>query len=163
MSDSHEPMNLEVEHFDFSLPTNDPNDPNEPNKKSDMIDWWVGTVLLTFFPILTSIIISLCRNGYVDYNRMIGDGELILSAFLVITPSIMNFYKTSSVQENRTHKLIFYLLLFVAFFQLTAYTSIKTALNNKEVVVYITSGLCVLSSTILSWRGEKFLVKGNNK
>ena len=24
----------------------------------DMIDWWVGTVILTFFPILTSIIIN---------------------------------------------------------------------------------------------------------
>ena len=52
-----------------------------------MIDWWVGTVILTFFPILTSIIINICRNGYADFNRMVGDGELILSAFLVITPS----------------------------------------------------------------------------
>ena len=44
----------------------------------DMIDWWVGTVILTFFPILTSIIINICRNGYADFNRMVGDGELIL-------------------------------------------------------------------------------------
>ena len=33
----------------------------------DMIDWWVGTVILTFFPILTSIIINICRNGYADF------------------------------------------------------------------------------------------------
>lgn len=59
----------------------------------DMIDWWVGTVILTFFPILTSIIINICRNGYADFNRMVGDGELILSAFLVITPSVMNYFK----------------------------------------------------------------------
>ena len=59
----------------------------------DMIDWWVGTVILTFFPILTSIIINICRNGYADFNRMVGDGELILSAFLVITPSVMNLIK----------------------------------------------------------------------
>ena len=58
----------------------------------DMIDWWVGTVILTFFPILTSIIINICRNGYADFNRMVGDGELILSAFLVITPSVMNYF-----------------------------------------------------------------------
>ena len=59
----------------------------------DMIDWWVGTVILTFFPILTSIIINICRNGYADFNRMVGDGELILSAFLVITPSVLILIK----------------------------------------------------------------------
>ena len=123
----------------------------------DMIDWWVGTVLLTFFPILISIVISLCRSGTVDINRMVGDGELILSAFLVTTPSIMNYYKAKSGQKETGHKLFFYLLLFVAFFQLTAYTSIKTNDSNKANVVYITSGLCVLSSVIIAWQGEKFL------
>ena len=59
----------------------------------DMIDWWVGTVILTFFPILTSIIINICRNGYANFNRMVGDGELILSAFLVITPSVIKRIK----------------------------------------------------------------------
>lgn len=137
---------------------------NSPqNNKNDMLDWWVGTVLITFFPIIISVIISLCRNGSIDVNRMIGDGELILSAFLVITPSIMNFYKTRSSSEDSAHKALFYLLLFVAFFQLTAYTSIKTTLNNKAIIVYITSGFCVLSSIIISWRGEKLLAKGRSK
>lgn len=133
------------------------------DEKSDMLDWWVGTVILTFFPILISIVISLCRSGSVDVNRMVGDGELILSAFLVIAPSIMNYYKANSVQKGKGHKLIFYLLLFVAFFQLTAYTSIKTNPTNIANVVYITSALCVLSSVIISWQGEKFLKKGGNK
>ena len=83
----------------------------------DMIDWWVGTVILTFFPILTSIIINICRNGYADFNRMVGDGELILSAFLVITPSVMNYFKADFNKKDQVHKKIFYLLLFVAFFQ----------------------------------------------
>ena len=52
-------------------------------KTSDeMIDWWVGTVILAFFPMIISIITSLCRYGSVDINRLFGDGELILSAFL---------------------------------------------------------------------------------
>lgn len=88
------------------------------DEKSDMLDWWVGTVILTFFPILVSIVISLCRSGSVDVNRMVGDGELILSAFLVIAPSIMNYYKTNTIEKGKYHKLIFYLLLFVAFFNL---------------------------------------------
>lgn len=130
------------------------------DEKNDMLDWWVGTVILTFFPILISIIISLCRSGTVDINRMIGDGELILSAFLVIIPFIMNYYKVNSVQKKRGHKLIFYSLLFVAFFQLTAYTSIKTNPTNIENVAYITSILCVASSIIISWQGEKFMQRG---
>lgn len=140
-------------------------DKKEPpqNNKNDMLDWWVGTVLITFFPIIISTIISLCRNGSIDVNRMIGDGELILSSFLVITPSIMNFYKTRSSSEDFANKAMFYLLLFVAFFQLTAYTSIKTTSNNQAIIVYITSGLCVLSSIIISWRGEKLLAKGSRK
>ena len=133
------------------------------NDNSDMIDWWVGTVILAFFPIFISIIISLCRYATVDLNRMIGDGELILSAFLVTTPSIINSYKESSYQKGSTYKLVFFLLLFVAFFQLTAYTSIKTNPENIPVVVYITSALCVLSSIIISWQGEKLLKRGSTK
>ena len=113
----------------------------------DMIDWWVGTVILTFFPILTSIIINICRNGYADFNRMVGDGELILSAFLVITPSVMNYF----------NKKIFYLLLFVAFFELTTYTTIKTNPDNIVWVVYIASIICTVSSIIISWQSELFL------
>lgn len=131
------------------------------NDNSDMMDWWVGTVILAFFPIFISIIISLCRYATVDLNRMIGDGELILSAFLVTTPSIINSYKESSYQKGSTYKLVFFLLLFVAFFQLTAYTSIKTNPENIPGVVYITSALCVLSSIIISWQGEKLLKRGS--
>lgn len=105
----------------------------------DMIDWWVGTVILTFFPILTSIIINICRNGYADFNRMVGDGELILSAFLVITPSVMNYFKADFNKKDQVHKKIFYLLLFVAFFELTTYTTIKTNPDNIVWVVYIAS------------------------
>ena len=60
------------------------NDLADKEKNNDeMIDWWVGTVILAFFPMIISIITSLCRYGSVDLNRMFGDGELILSAFLI--------------------------------------------------------------------------------
>lgn len=142
-----------------STPTMAPT-PLEFDDGNDMIDWWVGTVILTFFPIIISIIISLCRNGSVDFQRMVGDGELILSAFLVTTPSIMNYYRRNSTQKGKGDKLMFYLLLFVAFFQLTAYTSIKTNSDNIESVVYKTSALCVLASIIIAWQGERHLKRG---
>ncbi|MDE5978292.1 MAG: hypothetical protein K2G70_07530 [Turicibacter sp.] len=131
------------------------------DKNGDMLDWWVGTVILAFFPIFISIVISLFRNSSVDINRMIGDGELILSAFLVTTPSIMNSYKKSSYPKGGKYKKNFFLLLFAAFFQLTAYTSIKTNPTNISGVVYITSFLCVLSSILISWQ-EEMLLKGDD-
>ena len=130
---------------------------NLPDKNGDMVDWWVGTVILAFFPIFISMVISLFRNSYVNINRMIGDGELILSAFLVTTPSIMNSYKKSSYPKGSKYKKNFFLLLFAAFFQLTAYTSIKTNPKNISGVVYITSFFCVLSSILISWQGEMLL------
>ena len=114
------------------------NDLADKEKNNDeMIDWWVGTVILAFFPMIISIITSLCRYGSVDLNRMFGDGELILSAFLITTPSLINFYKENIYQQGS--KVLFYLLLFTAFFQLVAYTSIKTNSSNEPTVVYITS------------------------
>lgn len=125
------------------------NDLADKEKNNDeMIDWWVGTVILAFFPMIISIITSLCRYGSVDLNRMFGDGELILSAFLITTPSLINFYKENIYQQGS--KVLFYLLLFTAFFQLVAYTSIKTNSSNEPTVVYITSALCVFSSVIIS-------------
>lgn len=126
---------------------------NSVKKSNEMIDWWVGTVILAFFPMIISVIISLCRYATVDVNRMIGDGELILSAFLVITPSLISFCKENLYQKG--YKLLFYFLLFAAFFQLVAYTSIKTNPTNIPEVVYITSALCVVSSIIISRQGEK--------
>ena len=123
----------------------------------EMIDWWVGTVFLAFFPIIVSILISFFRYASVDLNRMLGDGELILSAFLVTTPTLINFYKENTYQKG--NKLLFYLLLFAAFFQLVAYTSIKTNPINIPSVVYTTSIACVISSIVISRLGEKS-VKG---
>lgn len=125
---------------------------------NEMIDWWVGTVLLAFFPIIISIVISLCRYASVDLNRMLGDGELILSAFLITTPTLINFYKENSYQKG--NKLLFYLLLFAAFFQLVAYTSIKTNSSNIPIVVYITSIACVIASIFISQLGEKCVKAG---
>jgi len=88
---------------------------------------------------------------------MVGDGELILSAFLVITPSVMNYFKADFNKKDQVHKKIFYLLLFVAFFELTTYTTIKTNPDNIVWVVYIASIICTVSSIIISWQSELFL------
>ncbi len=126
---------------------------NNKQKSSEMIDWWVETVILTFFPIIISVITSLCRYSTVDINRMIGDGELIISAFLIITSSLINFCKKNLYQKG--YKRLFYFLLLIAFLQLVAYTSIKTNPINIPEVVYLTSALCVISAITISFQGEK--------
>lgn len=127
------------------------------DKKDDMVDWWGGTVIFTFFPILISIVISICRGGAENINRVIGDGELILSAFLVTTPSIMNYANADSTKRSQEHKKLFYLLLLVGFLELVIYVTIKTNPDNKPSIVYISSALCTVSSVVISWKSELFL------
>ena len=116
-------------------------------KGDQAIEWWFGTVFLAFFPLLLAVVISLVRSGSVDFNRIFGDGELILSAFLIAIPTL--------IKCSKNNRLLFFLLLFSCFFLLSAYVSIKTNTNNVPVVVYITSGICVGSSILVSYIGEK--------
>ena len=133
------------------------NEENKLDTNDDMIDWWAGTVILTFLPMLISIVISICRGGFENINRAIGDGELILSAFLVTIPSIMDYCKSGFMRKSREHKKLCYLLALVAILELTAYVTIKTNSTNKPSMVYITSVLCTVSSVIISWKSESFL------
>ncbi len=83
-------------------------------KSSEMIDWWVGTVILAFFPMIVSMLINLCRYATLGLNRMIGDGELILSAFLVTTPSLIGFCRENLYQKG--YKLFFFFCFLLLFF-----------------------------------------------
>ena len=134
---------------------NVPRNEQKEERKGRMIDWWVGTVVLAFFPILVSVVTSLVRFTYVDLERMVGDGELILSSFLVTTPSLISHFN-----NKKASRLIYYLLLFTAFFQLIAYTSIKTNPSNLLGVVLITSFFCMVSSIVIAWKGELILQGG---
>lgn len=95
--------------------------------------------------------------GAENINRVIGDGELILSAFLVTTPSIMNYANADSTKRSQEHKKLFYLLLLVGFLELVIYVTIKTNPDNKPSIVYISSALCTVSSVVISWKSELFL------
>ena len=126
-----------------------------------MVDWWVGTVFLTFFPILLSMIISYLVVGRINFDRIIGDGELILASFLIVVPSIINFFKGQKIEPK--HKVYFYCLLFLSFFQIVTYTCIKINSSSKTDVVNIASGFSVISSIMISRQGEINLIKGENK
>ena len=123
-------------------------------RSGKMVDWLYDTVTMAFFPLIFSMVISLCRTGTIDFNRLLGDGELILSAFLISIPAI----NQCPLDWKGLHRL----LQLISFLQLGAYTAIKTNDMNKPVVVYITSALCVISSVIISGVGEMIFERRNS-
>ena len=125
------------------------------DKKYAAIDWWIGTVILAFFPIIISFIIH-CVTGKLNFSRLIGDGELILSAFGVSAPMLISHFNKTK-EEN---KIYYYFILLISFFQLVTYTAIKTNDQNITNVVYITSGICVISSILLAWALNKKTMEG---
>lgn len=131
--------------------------------RTDLVDWWAGTVFLTLFPIMISIIINFCLNSTVDFIRMFGSGDLILVAFLITTPSVISYFKENSSQRGKEFKIRFYLLLFVAFAQLVAYTSFTIKEENQPLVVYCVSGVCIISSILTAWMAEKALLGEDSK
>lgn len=130
-------------------------------KDEKMSDWWLGTVGLTFSPVVISVIIDLCAYGRVDFGGLIGDGELILSAFLINAPSLLNYYNAALNGNNC--KNLFCFQIIISFFQLIAYVAVKVGPNRRAGIIYIASGLCVGSSVIASWIGEKYLKKETRK
>lgn len=130
----------------------------EMKTESDLIDWWGGTVVMALFPIIASLLFYWLRSEKVDFVRLLGDGELILSAFSIAVPSLISFYKEECYQKGG--KGLFYMLLFAAFFQLMAYAVIKTNPQNTPHVVYITSGICLVSSILLANFSEKTIARG---
>ncbi|MCL2022930.1 MAG: hypothetical protein FWG82_00980 [Oscillospiraceae bacterium] len=115
-----------------------------------MTYWWWGTVVLAFFPILAAVLFSLLR-GNTDILRIIIDGELILSSFLVTTPTLIGHIRRG--KGNLEH--LTFSLLFLSFFQLLAYALIKTNEENMMWTVITTSAICVITSIFLSWLCER--------
>lgn len=129
--------------------------PAKALSKPSMVDWWFGTVLFTLFPTILAAIISLCSKGTIDIPRLIGDGELVLCAYLVATPTLINLYNARAVSNGG--KVIFYLLLIAASLQMVVYSVFKTNTANIESVVYVCSGICILVSIFVAWLGQRHL------
>jgi len=129
-----------------------------PQKKMySSIKWWIGSVILAFFPIIVSFIIQHSKTGGIDFIRLIGDAELILSAFGVSAPMLVSHL--DKLKEDSSQ--IFYLLIvLVSFCQLIAYTTFKTSDDNITHVVYTISGACVVMSVGLAWALNRKTLEG---
>lgn len=128
---------------------------------SRMVEWWLGTVLITFLPTIFSVLANIFRNETLYFERIICDGDLILSSTLVLLSSLINLYKASTSKKER-HGVWFLLSLVVGVIQLFVYAIVKTNESNSFVIVFITSVICVVTSLIISNNCEHVLMEENN-
>lgn len=126
-----------------------PNTKKKETIKNEMVIWWFGTVVFAFFPLLLTILMSYWRYGTSDIHSVLGNGDLILSAFSIAIPTLIKCAK------NR--QTLFFLLLFGSFLEIVAYAIFKTNEVNMPAVVYVTSVACVLSSVIMCYIGERYM------
>lgn len=126
-----------------------------------MVEWWLGTVLITFLPTIFSVLANIFRNETLDFKRVFFDGDLILSSTMVILSSLINLYKATTSKKER-HGVRFLLSLLVGVIQLFVYAIVKTNESNSFVMVFITSLICVATSLIISNNCEHVLMEENN-
>jgi len=131
------------------------------SKRKYIVRYWLVGSIFAFFPFIAIVIMSMFSGNGVDIERVIGDGELVLSSFLIVVPSLVSNYRSKSTILNNKYKEIgerFYLiLLLLAFLSLTIYVSIKMSENVPVNLVYIVSAICVMLSIMISWGNEAYL------
>lgn len=126
-------------------------------KGKNPVKWWVGTVILTFFPTISVAITGGLRGSPLDLLQLIGDGELILSSFLVAVSTLINDYNINKEAVSKQTENAFYGLLLVSFLQLIAYTTIKTNEKTSLGVVLVVSSLCIITSVVISYFLHRFM------
>ena len=120
-------------------------------------EWWFETVIISFMPTFFSIIFDLLSNGKsINWNRLIGDGEIVLIAFLIDAPSVFSFMKVKT-QKNK-HKVMSYILLFLCFLYIAIYSVLKTNTNDLITVLWVSGG-CIVSSLISAYFSEAYFKK----
>ena len=122
----------------------------KPERQRAALRWWVGTVVLTLFPTLTTLIVAALRwDTIITLDLIFHDGELILCSFLIVTSTLVSCYnvKMKSVFTDG----MLYLLFGSDFIQLIAYTVIKTNEKNNLITISIVSIISLIISIVSSW------------
>jgi len=122
-----------------------------------MIDWWAGTVVFSFLPIVFAMLISAFNPSGFNLQRFVGDGELIFSAFIITSTTLIKIYNTG----QKTNKVYSYLNLFLLFAQIVCYATVKSGSENFFIVLFA-SVVLVCSSIFVSRQCER-LLKGGDK
>jgi len=127
-------------------------------QRIDSLRWWIGTVVLTIFPTLATSLVAVLTGTSVDWLFLFGDGEMVLSSFVIVTSTLISCYNI------RTENLflvdgLYHLMLFIDFFELIAYTAIKINPDNSVAAVCATSFFCLITSVSISWLWTRIIRK----
>ena len=150
----------------------------------DLIDWWGGTVILTFFPVVLAVLISLLihiSNFYVsvrdiqegetffalllknlrEFLSSIDEEELILCCFLISISSVINYDKAVRTAEHtdeetdRNRRKLYFYSLFIALTELVLYVIFKL-LEFPDWLVLIASILLIYETVKMARQNELF-------
>lgn len=119
-------------------------------KQRAALRWWVGTVVLTLFPTLSTVLVTVLQgNTSITWDLVFGDGEIILASFLIVASTSITGYTA----KNKTvfTDLVRYILFFLVAVQLIGYTIIKTNSNNNPTTVIVVSLAALFISVCMSW------------
>lgn len=122
---------------------------NNQTRKSDSsraaLRWVVGTVILTLFPTLATIIMAILReDSPLSWELILNNGELVLCSFLIVTSTLISCYNIK--HQSILTDILLYFLVGIDFIQLIIYTVLKTNTTNNLITVAIVSVISLMIS-----------------
>ncbi|MDE7055351.1 MAG: hypothetical protein K2O84_11180 [Oscillospiraceae bacterium] len=127
-------------------------------KRRGSLRWWIGTVVLTLFPTLATILIAALRgHPPLSWNLVFKDGEIILASFLIVTSTSISAYTVK--KETVFTDAVRYILKFLSLFQLIAYTAVKTSAKTNPITLIVVSVAALIVSVCFSWIWYKLTSK----
>lgn len=91
----------------------------------------------------------------------LGEGELVLTSFLVIIQGMLEYRKKECIKKKKIYKIYYYYFLWlITILELVAYVTLKVNTENNRWVVVGVSILCTIASIGMSWQGKKLLMGG---
>lgn len=119
-------------------------------KRRNALRWWMGTVVLTLFPTLATVLVAALRGEPpLSWELVFKEGELILASFLIVTSTSISAYTVK--RETIFTDAIRYILKFLTAFQLIAYTVIKTNSETNSITLIVVSVSALIVSVCFSW------------
>jgi len=129
--------------------------------------WLMSSVFFAFIPFIIVALAGLVDGSGVNIERAIGEGELVLVAFLITVPSLVSNYRSkkdsSSPNSREKGERLYFVLLPLTIVQLSAYIIIRMSEQVSLVSVYAISAMSVALSLFVSWGNEKYLQEVENE
>ncbi len=130
--------------------THKPQDKEKIAKHRAVLNWWFGTVILTLFPtLLTILVVVLEGEVSLSWDVVLGDGEIILASFLIVASTAMSSY--TDRMETAVTDLVRNIMIFLGIAQAVSYAIIKTNDTNASIVLIIVSFVALVISVCTSW------------